>query len=419
MNIHQKLIFHIVSVVSLLVLFQLLVGFHMSVPTAIFLLVLLAIDVAGDLWALLSIKRDVGNVVESLRSISQGNLSVTIPRTGAGEIAELQMAMQEMLSYLKEVASIANALGSGDLLQHIETKSEQDQLGNAFQAMIHSLRSTVLRVRSSADSVSNITDQANVAVENTSSSMAQIVASIQQVSKHVEEANQMTTEAASVAEEGHRSVSRNLQGMANVKEEISSVSSIIENLGKSSAQIGAIVELIDDIAKQTNLLALNATIEAARAGENGRGFAVVADEVRQLAKRSTEATGSISSLINGIQDEIARAIASSQEGQTALNREVSLARESGQALQNIVSAIEQMRALIGNITHAIKEQNLAASQIVHSNETHLQRGSRSAIDLVAQMAHDLKSQSQELQAILAFFKDEGDDSKAVLVEAGT
>jgi methyl-accepting chemotaxis protein len=51
-------------------------------------------------------------------------------------------------------------------------------------------------------------------------------------------------------------------------------------LAESAQKIGAVLDLINDIASKTNLLALNATIEAARAGEAGKGFEVVASEVK-------------------------------------------------------------------------------------------------------------------------------------------
>ena len=46
----------------------------------------------------------------------------------------------------------------------------------------------------------------------------------------------------------------------------------MEALNAQVGRIGAVADMIGDIAAKTNLLALNATIEAARAGDAGKGF---------------------------------------------------------------------------------------------------------------------------------------------------
>jgi len=61
--------------------------------------------------------------------------------------------------------------------------------------------------------------------------------------------------------------------------------------------IGAVANVIEDIAAQTNMLSLNASIEAARAGDNGRTFAVVAQEIRKLADRSHSSAHEISEMV--------------------------------------------------------------------------------------------------------------------------
>jgi methyl-accepting chemotaxis protein len=86
--------------------------------------------------------------------------------------------------------------------------------------------------------------------------------------------------------------------VGQINHAVSSFSSTVDDLGRSSSHILGIVDLINEIAEQTSLLSLNATIEAARAGEHGKGFAVVAEEVRELSKRIRPATEEISRNIN-------------------------------------------------------------------------------------------------------------------------
>jgi methyl-accepting chemotaxis protein len=66
------------------------------------------------------------------------------------------------------------------------------------------------------------------------------------------------------AKEGGHVVEETIHGMNRIAEVVRKSADTVQALGKSSDQIGEIVQVIDDIADQTNLLALNAAIEAAQ-----------------------------------------------------------------------------------------------------------------------------------------------------------
>lgn len=71
----------------------------------------------------------------------------------------------------------------------------------------------------------------------------------------------------------------------------------LQQLTTFQKDIGAVANVIEDIADQTNMLSLNASIEAARAGDHGRTFAVVAQEVRKLADRSHRSAREIAEMV--------------------------------------------------------------------------------------------------------------------------
>ena len=115
---------------------------------------------------------------------------------------------------------------------------------------------------------------------------------VRSVATDAESATRATERASSVAETGVHAVEETVSGMRRIRATVTESAKVIETLGEASAQIGAIVGTIEEIADQTNLLSINAAIEAEKAGEYGLGFLVVAREIRRLADQ----TGSLQGL---------------------------------------------------------------------------------------------------------------------------
>lgn len=82
-------------------------------------------------------------VARAAREISEGDVSQMIHTRANDELGQMADSVQQMIEYLKRMATAANQIAAGDLSVQVIPQSEYDVLGNAFSQMIVNLRQDI------------------------------------------------------------------------------------------------------------------------------------------------------------------------------------------------------------------------------------------------------------------------------------
>jgi methyl-accepting chemotaxis protein len=271
------------------------------------------------------------------------------------EVAGITDSAQMLSGHVEEAGSSVLELGaaSEELNHTASTLSEQvDGVSTSIEQMIRSVRQ-----------IADNTEALGGAASDTSSSMSEIAASMRDVDTHAVETARLSSQVLSLAERGRDRVRQTVSGMDAIRRTTETIEVVIRGLGGRVQEIGAILDVIDDVADETNLLALNAAIIAAQAGDQGRAFSVVADEIGELAERVLSSTKEIGGLIRAVQEESANASGAIEHGALSVQQGVSLAAEAGRSLDEINSAARASGDRIGEIVQAVREQSRAAVHV--------------------------------------------------------
>lgn len=351
-------------------------------------------------------------------------VTIVVIRTTSGRV---------VVGPVKELSLQSEKVATGDLRSMVTpylersmvSKDEIGSLSRAYKTMLDSLRSLVLRLVDSANSVASASQQISSTTEEIasgtiqqSSQVNEVATMIEEMSNSIHENSQNAVQTADTARKasqsaagGEQLVRQTIEGMKRIAVVTRDSARTVNTLEKSSEQINEIISVIDGIADQTTLLALNAAIEAARAGEQGRGFAVVAGEVQKLADRTTSATKEISDMIKKIQSDTREAVRSMEEGTREVEKGIQLAEQAGTALTEIKTTSEQMNTMIGQIADASKDQAVNAEQMTKNvvSITNMTSQTSTGVQQIALSLEELNNLTITLQSIVNSFLLDGQE----------
>jgi methyl-accepting chemotaxis protein len=334
-------------------------------------LVLFLVAVAFATFTTLLLQKQIslplGQAVEALRQVADGNLMATLEVRSEDEVGRMAAALNEALSKLRETL--------------------QDVAKNAASASTSSQE-----LAAAADAIAAGAQKQAASLEETSASLEQITATVRQSADNAKQASQVASGSRDSAEAGQLVVSDAVTAMAEIN--------------VASAKISDIISTIDEIAFQTNLLAVNAAVEAARAGEEGRGFAVVATEVRSLAQRSAGAAKEIKNLI--------------QDSLRKVEKGTALVNKSGETLRSIVGSVKGVTDIVNEIAAAAAEQSTGVEQVntAMTQMDQVTQSNAAQTEQLSSTAQALSEQSLRLMELVGTFVL-SDDRKPTRIAAPT
>lgn len=299
-------------------------------------------------------KDEVGQLCDAMRNLREktnGVISDTV--RCLGEMADGNLAVQTNADYVGDYANIKDAFTRmeskvGDTMRKIDNAAEL--------------------VATESEQVSSSSQVLSQGATEQASSIQQLAASIAVVADQVESNAKLAEESKEITYAAGENLEKGRSHMRNAV-------AAMDEISRSSAEIGTIIKTIEDIAFQTNILALNAAVEAARAGAAGKGFAVVADEVRNLASKSADASNSTAKLIEESIEAVGRGTEIVAKASQLIDTTFEGARKSAESITHISKycseqavAIEQIKEGVNQISSVVQMNTATSEECAASSE---------------------------------------------------
>jgi methyl-accepting chemotaxis protein len=283
---------------------------------------------------------------------------------------------------LVTVIAVVSTLVSA-VIAYFLTRLLSQQIGGAVQHV----QSSSAELQAAANQQAVGSKEQSTAMNEISTTISELLVTTRQIAESAQRVTQIAEQTATSARSGDGTVAKARESISGIRRQVDLVVNHMLELGSKSQQIGAVLEIVSELAEQTNILAINATIEAAGAGEAGQRFAVVADEIRKLADRVAASTKEIRTLIDDVRSAVNTTVMSTETGSKAVDtgssqfdevaaafRQIAelvtttseAAREIGLSTKQQATAVEQVNVAITNVAQTTRETEASSSQTLQT-----------------------------------------------------
>lgn len=228
-------------------------------------------------------------------------------------------------------------------------------LGRQIGTAVGQVQSSSTELQAAANQQATGSRQQATAMSEITTTIRELLATSRQIAESAQRVAQVAEQTAGAARSGDSTVQKANESISAIRRQVDIIVTHMLELGKKSQQIGAVLEIVSELAEQTNILAINATIEAAGAGEAGKRFAVVADEIRKLADRVAGSTKEIRTLIEDVRSAVNTTVMTTETGSKAVDA-------GSKQFGDVTSALKQIASLVTTTTEAAREIELSTKQ---------------------------------------------------------
>lgn len=256
---------------------------------------------------------------------------------------------------------------AGDILKEIEISTKKTS--NQSDDLVHNMDLTKDNVANIVESIASIKQEIenqSAGVEESNSSIEQIMGNIRSLNNSIESQAAGVTQSSAAVEEMVANIASVTQILEKNNQVVNALTSAAD---KGQQQVKAAVKtadsvlqqsegilqassIIQNIASRTNLLAMNAAIESAHAGEAGKGFAVVAEEIRKLAEQSGDQSKAIDENLRSLSEAIA-----------GITTDINLVQTAFESIYDLSQKVREQETVIAN---AMEEQNSGNQQVLEA-----------------------------------------------------